>query len=153
MDGALSALMLAVSGASSILGFDVIRALRRGMKPGRIIGTVLDFLGVTLSAAAVWGGLLLFAKGETRLCELLCVVSGAVLYIFTVKSMIFKLFYILFENIFKILHFILKILLTPARFLYKIMCVALCKRSTNITENGDDTNAQENRQISRSDGA
>ena len=144
MDGYRDALMLAASGAAGVCAFDALRALRRSMRPPFLITAVLDLLSVAAFTAAVWLSLLRFAHGELRICSVLCSLCGIVLYVFTVRRLLFRLFCAIFEKFFVILRFIFKILLTPARFFYKIIGVR-----KNPKGNGDDTGVQEDRQVSR----
>lgn len=131
---------LACAGAAGICASDIIRALRFGCRARGFIGGVLDFVSIIVGGAALWLALLFIARGEIRLHWFMCVAGGAALYVFTIKSIIYRLFCVIFQNIFKFLCFILKILLTPARFLYKMICVGLYTHTHN--KKGDDTDVQ-----------
>lgn len=143
MQGAAEAAALACAGAAGICASDIIRAIRGGSRASGFIGGVLDFLSIAAGAAALWLALLYIARGELRLHWFMCVALGAALYIFTVKNVIYRIFYIIFKNIFKFLHLIFKILLTPARFLYKIICVGLYKITVaECRQEGDENNVK-----------
>lgn len=140
MRGAAEVLALACAGAAGVCASDIIRALRCGSRAEGIIGGVLDFASVAAGGAALWLALLFIARGEMRLYWIMCVGIGAALYVFTIKSAMYRLFCVIFQNIFKFLYFILKILLTPARFLYKMIYVGLYTHTHN--KKGDDTDVQ-----------
>ena len=142
MDGYTDALMLSVFGAAGVCAFDAVRALRRSCRPPLVITALFDLLSIAAFTAAIWLSLLRFARGELRICSALCSLCGIVIYYFTVRGLVFRLFYAIFDKFFGILRFILKILLTPARFLYKII-------GARKKENGDDTVAEKDRQVSR----
>lgn len=143
MQGTAEAAALVCAGAAGICASDIVRALRGGSCARGFISGVLDFLSIAVGAATLWLALLYIARGELRLHWFLCVALGAVLYIFTVKNVIYKLFYIIFKNIFKILRLIFKILLTPVRFLYKMVCVGLYKITVGkCRRKGDENDAE-----------
>ena len=131
---------LACAGAAGVCASDIIRALRHGSHAKGFIGGILDFASIAVGGAALWLALLFIAHGEMRLYWFMCVAAGAALYVFTIKAIIYKVFCIIFQNIFKFLYFILKILLTPARFLYKMIYVGLYTHIRN--KKGDDTDVQ-----------
>ena len=133
-------LALACAGAAGVCASDIVRALRFGSRAKGFIGGVLDFVSIAVGGAALWLALLFFAHGEMHLYWFICVAIGAALYIFTIKSIFYRLFCVIFQNIFKFLYFILKILLTPARFLYKMIYVGLYTHIHN--KKGDDTDVQ-----------
>lgn len=133
-------LTLACAGAAGVCASDIIRALRCGSRANGFIGGILDFVSVAAGGTALWLALLFIAHGEMRLHWIMCVAAGAALYVFTIKLVVYKLFCVIFQNIFKFLYFILKILLTPARFLYKMICVGLYTHTHN--KKGDDTDVQ-----------
>ena len=144
MQGAAEAAALACAGAAGICASDMVRALRSGSRAKGFIGGVLDFVSIAAGAAALWLALLYIARGELRFYWFLCVALGAVVYICTIKNVIYRLFYIIFKNIFNFLHLIFKILLTPARFLYKIISVGLYKITVGkCRQEGDDNDVKE----------
>ena len=133
-------LALACVGAAGVCASDIIRALRCGSHAVGFIGGILDFVSIAIGGVALWLALLFIAHGEMRMHWFMCVAAGAALYVFTIKSVVYRLFCVIFQNIFKFLHFILKILLTPARFLYKMIYVGLYTHIRN--KKGDDTDVQ-----------
>lgn len=140
MQGAAGVLALACAGAAGVCASDIIRALRFGSRAEGFIGGILDFASIAAGGAALWLALLAAVHGELRLYWIMCVAAGAALYIFTIKKVVYKLFCVIFQNIFKFFYFILKILLTPVRFLYKMICVGLYTHTHN--KKGDDTDVQ-----------
>lgn len=139
MNGALCAAALAAAGTLGIVAFDFLYAVSIGCGAKGIIKHILEFLSAFAACAVVWYGLLKFASGQARLCTVLCAAIGVVLYIMTLRKLVFCGFCVILEKIFDFFHFILKILLTPARFLYKMVYVVLY---TKRNRNGDGADAQ-----------
>ncbi len=145
MNGALYAVALAACGAAAVAAADIWRAFARGFCAKGFIGGITDLLSVVSAGCAVWYGIEVLAHGEMRVCVLICIAAGSIMYIMTVKKIFFAAFCFIFKNIFKFLHFIFKILLTPARFLYKIICVCIhTKNAAENRRNGESTNVQAN---------
>ena len=125
MAGLLIVLKAAACGACAVMAWDLVGAFRRAWELKGFAGNIVDFLSPAAFAALIWLGVLYILDGSTRAYGFLCMGAGAALYIFTVREWILKVFYSVFGNIRKIIGFIFKILLTPARFLYKMLYVEL----------------------------
>lgn len=115
--------MSALCGAAAGLGFDMLRGLRLAARPGAIAAGITDMLFWAFSAALIWFFIMEYGGGRPRFFEAVGIGCGCILYFMTVSAAAVKIFYAVFENIFKFIGFILKILLTPGRFLYKIIYV------------------------------
>ncbi len=153
MYGAELVLWLALGGICAVVAWDVFFVLHEAAGVSGVIGAVIDFLSPLSFAVIIWYAVLFAAGGEVRLYVFLCMLAGAVLYALTARRLVLRVLYVIFENILKILGFIFKILLTPARFLYKMICVGLYAKNGALKApgGGEDTDAEENRYISGAD--
>ena len=133
MYGLILVLKLTACGVCAAAVWTVIVAFRKAWELGGFFGAVTDFLSPAAFAVTIWYGVLFIMDGETRMYAFLCMAMGVILYIFTVKKWVFMLFYKVFADIRKIIGFILKILLTPARFLYKMLYVDLYTKKRKIS--------------------
>lgn len=120
-----------ICGVSMMLLWDIIYGLRHSSKCGAVADFLLDFIWWVTFAAVFT--LFLWDANSLRLraYELFAAGSSAFLYHITVSKPIKRIFCVLFDVIFKIFKIILKILLTPAVFLYKILIRPfknLCKK-------------------------
>ncbi len=140
MYGICIVLKTMLCGCGAVAIWDAFSALRKAVGAKGAAGFVLDMLSPVSFAVCVWCAILYIADGSTRCYEFICIAAGALLYILTVKRLVYRLFYIVFLNIFKFILLILKILLTPGRFLYKMLCVGLYakKGADTAPENGED---------------
>lgn len=125
MTGLILVLKTALCGACAVIAWDMAMAWRASWKLKGFFGAVLDFASPLLCVTVLWLGVLYIMDGSTRMYVFLCMGAGALLYILTIRGWIFKLFFEVFKDINKIIRFIFKILLTPARFLYKMIYVEL----------------------------
>lgn len=127
--------------------WDLFAALREAVEAKGVIGFVIDMLSPVSFGVCTWCAILYLAGGNTRLYEFLCISMGTVLYILTVKRLVYRLFYIVFRNIFKFTVLILKILLTPGRFLYKMLCVGFYakKGAGKVPEDREEFDVKKNR--------
>lgn len=119
---------LTLCGAAVAMLFDMFRAMRAVGK-GNAAATVLEDIlfwiaSIYIVAKCLW----VFNNGELRFFEAVGFVIGIILYILLLQRIIFKIFKVIFVNIFKFIHLICQILLTPPRFLYKILLVPLYVR-------------------------
>lgn len=129
--------MVVCGGAISML-FDLFRACRIEIKPPDWAVAVSDVLFCAISVffivACVWN----FNSGIFRFYEIIGLVLGGVFYFSLLSKWILRLFLFIIENILKFVKLILKILLTPWLFLYKILIVPIqnCIRKTRQRSHG-----------------
>ena len=97
--------------------FDFFREMLRVFCLGKKLCIVADVIFWCITLIFMWICLLAADNGRLRGYQLAgCILSG-IIYFLTLSSVI----RFVFKNFFKIIKFFLKILLTPARFLYKIL--------------------------------
>lgn len=114
-------IMVAAGGIISCL-FDVFRLIRRVLHlESAAVTAVFDILFCIIAVYAVSACVWNFNDGLIRFYIPVGLVVGAVIYFAAVSEWFLKIFYFIFENIFKFVLLIFKILLTPLRFLYKIL--------------------------------
>lgn len=116
---------LTLCGATVTMVFDVFRAMRAAGKENAAATVLEDILFWIISLCIVAKCLWVFNSGELRFFEVVGFIIGAILYILLLQKIFFNIFTVIFVNIFKFLHLICQILLTPLRFLYKILLVPL----------------------------
>ncbi len=120
---------MVICGAALGALFDLRRGINKAIKPPDFIVGAGDFIfWIIAAAAAAWCAWRL-NNGIVRFYELAGLLSGAVLYFLTLSRFVLRFFELISEGILKIIVFIFKILLTPVRFLYKIICSIHTKRS------------------------
>lgn len=112
-------------GAGAVMLFDMMRAVRCQVKQNRALVFCEDLLFWIICIVAVWKCLWHFNDGEIRFFEAAGFAIGALLYFLVLGELFFVIFKVIFKNIFKIVKLIFQILLTPPRFLYKILLVPL----------------------------
>ena len=127
---ALAFLGFAAAGAAAGVVFDILRALRRGM---RLPAALTDSLFWILAAGIFGFSLIYFNGGRLRGYEVLGAAAGTVLYFFTISTPVVRCFTVIFKIFFKNLGFIFKILLTPPQFLYKILYKVYKRCSHGVT--------------------
>ena len=108
--------------------FDIMRGLRRAVGEREICTHISDFIFWAASAVVCMFCLWNFNSGEIRLFEFVGFFGGCVLYFLLLSAVVLKVFTLIFVNILKFMRFVLKILLTPAKFLYKIVIVVPVRR-------------------------
>lgn len=113
--------VMAAGGAALGILFDIERALRSGFKTGRVIMHITDLLFWAAAGAVSVYLLIRFNDGALRFYEFAGMILGAVLYFCTLSMFIRKIFTAVFEILHKFIILILKIVLTPLAFLYKIL--------------------------------
>ncbi len=111
-------LIMIVCGAALSALFDLFRAARMAAKQGTVAVNVSDTVFWIVAAFALTACVWNFNGGIFRFYEVVGVILGCVFYF-----LILKLFLLIIKNILKFAGLILKILLTPWRFLYKILVV------------------------------
>lgn len=115
-------IMIACGAALSVL-FDLLRAFRRIIKQGTVAVNVSDTLFWIMAAFVVTACVWNFNGGIFRIYEVVGILLGCVFYFLLLSRWILKAFLFIIENILKFVRLILKILLTPWGFLYKILIV------------------------------
>lgn len=119
---------ITVCGGAVVMLFDIFRAVRAAGKSNAFLTAAEDIAFWIISIYMVSKCLWVFNNGELRFFEAAGFVIGAVLYILLLQKIILTVFTVIFKNIFKFIHLICQILLTPPRFLYKILLVPLYVR-------------------------
>lgn len=100
---------------SAVFGFFRTAIRRYGQSASFV--NLTDILFWLISCAVCYSALYFANDGRMRIYEFIAIAVGGFLYFLLLE----RVFNILFVNFFRIIEFILKILLTPARFLYKIL--------------------------------
>lgn len=114
--------MVVCGGGISAL-FDLFRAARAVLKPNTAVTAVSDALFVVAAGFALTACAWNLNSAGFRFYELAGLALGGIFYFLLLSKWIFGVFLFIFENILKFVGFILKILLTPTLFLYKILFV------------------------------
>lgn len=83
--------------------------------------SVADFIGWCTRGAAAFFGWLYFLKGELRIYMAVSALLTAILYLLLVERYVFRMFLCAIRTICVFFEIILKILLTPQKFLCKII--------------------------------
>ena len=109
---------ITVAAAIASLIFDLFRVIKNNTK---IPTAVMDILFWLTASVLMCAALLYFNNGILRGYEIIGAIIGALLYFLTISKPVIKLFTVIFKFFFEKLKFICKILLTPLRFLYKIL--------------------------------
>lgn len=136
MMSAQAALFLAAAacGAALALVFDLFRAVRITLKPNRIVTALTDIIYVFLAFSSAVYCVWRFGNGKFRYYEILGLVLGAVIYSGLLSRFILKALLVIVNKFCLIIRFILKILLTPLLFLYKILIVPARKAMSLIMQ-------------------
>lgn len=124
MSGDAAAFLLsAACGAVLLMIWDMFHGLRMVFFRGVFMNTILDAIWWICAAAlpviCLWNTNFM----RFRFFELFGAALGGILYHFTISQGVRAVFCVVFEVFLKIFKIILKILLTPALFLYKILLV------------------------------
>lgn len=110
-----------ISGVVSFALRDFFDAFNNATGSRRFLIDITDFLWWIAMGAAVIAGLWYTNRIEFRFFVAGGFILGVYLYKITISRAVKLCFYGIFKFFFKIVEIILKILLTPARFLYKII--------------------------------
>jgi len=97
--------------------FDFFRISRKRYKQKTFLINISDILFWIISCIICYGCIFFTNSGKIRLYEFIAIAIGGFIYFLLLN----RFFNIVFVNFFKIIEIILKILLTPPRFLYKII--------------------------------
>lgn len=118
-------LVMVLCGGGISLLLDFFRACRAAVKSNNAIVAVSDILFCALSLFIVFACVWNFGSGKFRFYEIVGLVLGGIFYFLLLSKWIFAVFLWIIKNILKIVGDILKILLTPPLFLYKILIVPI----------------------------
>lgn len=121
---AVSFLCTVISGAVLGLLFDFFSQFSRALKRKTLI-TFFDIFFVIATAIIIMSVFYIANSYKLRWYMFIGLFLGLILYCLMLRRVSIFIFSSLFGIFLKIFHFILKILLTPARFLYKILLVYL----------------------------
>ena len=133
MTGEVYALIASVlCGAGAVMLFDMLRAIRLSVKQNNFFVIIEDTFFWCVCITGMWNCLWHFNNGAVRAFEILGFGIGALLYILILQKLFFIIFKAVFKNIFIFIHLIFQILLTPPRFLYKILLVPLCTKIKSV---------------------
>lgn len=131
-------------GALISLLLDIFRAFRITVKPCTAAVALSDVLfcasAMFIILACVWN----LNSGIFRFYEIVGMLLGAILYFSTLSKWILRIFIFIFEKILKLGKIILKILLTPLSFLYKILVVPIREKIRKDSGSGDERVREQN---------
>lgn len=131
-------------GALISLLLDIFRAFRITVKPCTAAVALSDVLfcasAMFIILACVWN----LNSGIFRFYEIVGMLLGAILYFSTLSKWILRIFIFIFEKILKLGKIILKILLTPLSFLYKILVVPIREKIRKDSGSGDERVQEQN---------
>ena len=106
-----------ISGIICSAIFDFFRISRKRYKQKTFLINISDVLFWIISCIICYGCIFFTNNGKIRLYEFIAIAIGGFIYFLLLN----RFFNVVFVNFFKIIEIILKILLTPTRFLYKII--------------------------------
>lgn len=110
--------------------FDFFRELFKTCRTSVAVNSILDILFWIFCIIFMWVCLLSSNDGKLRSYQIIGGVLGGILYFLSISPVMC----LIFRNIFKFLQFILKILLTPVRFLYKILNRVLVRFLSSVKQ-------------------
>ncbi len=131
-----SLLALTLTGFFMSLLYDVLRAIRRTVSFNMLSIWISDFLYWIFVCGFIAYIMLITDDGRVNVYEICGIIIGAVLYYNTISTFIVKLLSLVFKKTLKIICLFLKIVLTPIRFLYKILIRG------NVDEQSNKTSAE-----------
>ncbi len=125
-----------VCGVLALLLWDIFHGLRKTFFRSVAFNVLLDCLWWAAVGFGFVYCMWIYGSMRLRFFVFLGVGAGAVLYRFTLSDVVRRCFCTIFEIFYKIIQFILKILLTPAAFLYKILVVCIFSRLVKKCKRG-----------------
>ena len=133
MSAALGAFLYSfLAGAAAMALWDVLGGLRRTILRGFFGNLILDILwwsvSVTLFLSTVWS----VSEWRIRFFEIAALIIGAAVWHMSLSRLLRRVSELFFGALRKIIVFILKILLTPARFSGKILLGFYGKKRTKL---------------------
>lgn len=114
-------LMMCVVGLLIGVLYDAFRVLRKHIKPGYNITGVTDMVFWVLVSIGVFGAIFYLNSGQIRWFEFAGVIIGSVIYFLSISLYIRIILEYTAKTIYKIFAILLKIILTPIVFLYKML--------------------------------
>ena len=114
-------LAMSVCGVCSGLIFDIFRAIRKTFSGSNLTTSLSDILFWLIISLGMFFALFTISGGEIRWHEIIGVILGSVIYFLTISHLFVTLLVILIHFTSKIFLTILKIILTPLVFLYKMI--------------------------------
>lgn len=114
-------LVMVAAGAAAGAIFDIFRIIRRTFRTGMLTTSLSDILFWLLISAGMF--LVMFAvnNAQMRWFEAIGILLGGVVYFLALSRLFMKVIGAVFGFVVKIFLFILKIVLTPLAFLYKMI--------------------------------
>ncbi len=131
-----SLIVLTLTGFFMSLCYDILRAIRRAISFNMVFIWISDFLYWIFVCISVAYVMLVTDDGIISAYEICGIIIGGYFYYITISKYTVKLLSIVFKKIIKIICLFLKIVLTPIRFLYKILMRG------NVDEQIDKTSAK-----------
>ena len=113
--------VMVAAGMGISLLFDIFRTWRRLLRPGNISTGIGDLLYWLLVSAGVFFIIFIVNNGELRWFELVGIILGSLLYFLAFSHFCLTALTALTKFMAKIILVILKIVLTPFAFLYKMI--------------------------------
>ena len=113
-------MMILAGGGAGIL-FDIFRVWRKIVRPGRVSTGISDILFWTLIGIGLFAVIYNVNNGELRVFEFMGIFIGALVYFLVFSHMCVAVFTGIAKILAKITLLILKIVLTPLIFLYKMI--------------------------------
>ena len=110
-----------ISGFLEGLNFDTFSVLGDFFKKRRFLKNLLDFFCWIFAGVIFLNFILFLTNGEIRFFMILGLFLGVYFYYFLLSKPLKRLIFCFFSIFFDFFQIILKILLTPAHFLYKII--------------------------------
>ena len=114
-------LAMSVCGACSGVVFDIFRVIRKTFSCSNLTTSLSDILFWLIISLGMFFALFSISGGEIRWHEAIGVVLGSIIYFLTISRLFMTVFGALMCFVVKIFLTILKIILTPLVFLYKMI--------------------------------
>ncbi len=114
-------LIMAAYGAAASLVFDIFRSIHRIFKPSPVTIGIGDIIFWLILSISTFFALFLANSGQIRFFEFFAMILGSIIYFLTISKLTIFIFSVLLTCARKIFVVFLKIFLTIAGFLYKII--------------------------------
>lgn len=114
-----------LAGALIAFIYDLFRIMRKKVCAGVFFSDIHDILFWILATAVMFGIIFYANNGTLRWYQFLGALFGGSFYFLTLSRLAVTALSRLIDIFFKIFNFFLKILLTPLKFTYNIVCVFL----------------------------